>query len=472
MGFLKELEMKRFSIAIPEDLNDLLCNHLIREDKEEDLIFALWNESIGSYRETALISELVFPEEGDRQRHGNVSFNPQYIKRVCRIAAQKNTGIVFIHSHPFPGWQNMSNDDVIAEKERLSETVEVLTGYPLVGMTVGSDRTWSGRRWMYNENTNEYDIQWAENVRIVGRNLMIDYTDFLVPSPKFSKQFRRTRAVWGKINHEKLAKMRIGIVGLGSVGSMVAEGLARMGMEKFVLIDFDKIEEHNLDRLVGSTKKDIGKYKVDIADRQINSVGTSAKVDINKSNKSLYEEEAYRLAIDCDILFSCVDRPRARYILNHIAYSHLIPVIDGGIQVRFEGDEINGFNFSGADWQLQTISPNKPCLQCLEVYNTSDVSLEMDGMLDDASYIKGLPKDEYKKKNNENIFPFSSNLASLEIFQLVAFAIGAGGVYDFGVQRFRYNPGMISQYYDRECKKGCDFVKSIATGDKYVKVFD
>ena len=67
----------------------------------------------------------------------------------------------------------------------------------------------------------------------------------------------------------------IGIIGLGSVGSMVAEALARMGMEKFVLIDFDKVEPHNLDRLVGATNDDIGSYKVDIAKRQINAVGTA-----------------------------------------------------------------------------------------------------------------------------------------------------------------------------------------------------
>src|SRR5690606_16657632 len=177
----------------------------------------------------------------------------------------------------------------------------------------------SGRRWLYNESITEYDIQWAENIRSVGRNLKVDFNDFLVSSPKFSKQFKRTRAVWGKINHEKLAKLQIGVVGLGSVGSMVAEGLDRMGMEKFVLIDFDKVEEHNLDRLVGSTKKDIGKYKVRVAERQINRVGTSANIDIQKSNKSLYEEEAYRLAIDCDILFSCVDRISVMYIFNHLA---------------------------------------------------------------------------------------------------------------------------------------------------------
>lgn len=464
--------MRDFSIAIPEQLNNQLCDHLIREDGEEDLIFALWNYSNGSKRDTALIYELIFPENGDRQRHGNVSFNPQYIKRVCREASQKKCGIVFIHSHPFPGRQNMSDDDIIAEKEKLSETVEVLTDFPLVGMTVGSDKTWSGRIWNYNEKKGEYQIQWAESVRCVGEQLKIDFNNDLIKSPKFSQQFKRTRAVWGQQNHEKLAKMRIGIVGLGSVGSMVAEALARMGMEKFVLIDFDKVETHNLDRLVGATKDDIGSYKVDIAKRQINTVGTAENIKIRELNKSLYLKEAYISALDCDILFSCVDRPRARYILNHIAYAHLIPVIDGGIQVRFDGDEFSGYEFSGADWQLQTVSPNRPCLQCLEVYSTSDVSMEISGMLDDSSYLKGLPKEYYKRKNNENIFPFSSNLASLEIFQLISIATGAGDIDDFGVQRFRYNPGIISQYYDKKCSPNCDFVKSISTGDKFIKVYD
>jgi len=464
--------MKDFSIAIPEQLNKQLCDHLIREDGEEDLIFAFWNYSNGANRDTALISDLIFPEKGDRQRHGNVSFNPQYIKRVCREASRRNCGIVFIHSHPFPGWQNMSDDDIIAEKEKLSETVEILTDYPLVGMTIGSDKTWSGRVWNYNEIKGEYEIQWAESVRCVGEQLKIDFNDFLVKPPKFNQQFKRTRAVWGQQNHEKLAKMRIGIVGLGSVGSMVAEALARMGMEKFVLIDFDKVETHNLDRLVGATKDDIGSYKVDIAKRQINTVGTAENIKIQELNESLYLREAYINALDCDILFSCVDRPRARYILNHIAYAHLIPVIDGGIQVRFDGDEFSGYEFSGADWQLQTVSPDRPCLQCLEVYSTSDVSMEMSGMLDDSSYLKGLSKDYYKRKNNENIFPFSSNLASLEIFQLISVATGAGDLENLGVQRFRYNPGIISQYFDKKCLPNCDFVKSISTGDKFIKVYD
>lgn len=464
--------MKRFSISIPEKVNSELNRFLIRNDGDEDLTFALWNPSSGHKRYTALISEILFPEEGERQRHRNVSFNPQYIKRVCREAASKNCGISLIHSHPFPGWQEMSVDDILAEKIKLSDTVEVLTGLPLVGMTIGSDGTWSGRIWHYNRYKKDYQIQWAESVRSVGKQLNISFNDNIIPKPEFSSLFKRTRAVWGQSNHEKMAKMRVGIIGLGSVGSMVSENLARMGIEKFVLIDFDKVEPHNLDRLVGATKKDIGKYKVKIAERHIRNVKTASRVQIRSVTKSIYEKEAYKEALDCDILFSCVDRPRARYILNHIAYAHLIPVIDGGIQVRFDGNESKGYLFSGADWQLQTVCPERPCLQCLEVYSNSDVALEKSGLLDDPSYLKGLPKDYYRTKNNENIFPFSSNLASLEIFHFVAITTGSGFVEDFGIQRFRYDPGIISQYFEKQCLSNCDFVKSIAVGDKFIKVYD
>jgi molybdopterin-synthase adenylyltransferase len=237
------------------------------------------------------------------------------------------------------------------------------------------------------------------------------------------------------------------------------------------LIDFDKVERHNLDRLVTATKKDIGVYKVDVAKRRMQESATASKIKIDAIKESISAENGYRAALDCDVLFCCVDKPWAREVLNHIAYCHLIPVIDGGILVRFKGDEDQGFQFDGADWQVQTASPGRICLRCLGNYTSADVVLEKSGMLEDPAYIKGLPKEVYRKKNNENVFPFSANLASLEVFHLVALATGAGEVEDFGVQRFRYNPGIVSQYTDKCCEDECDFEKSIGVGDRYLTVY-
>jgi molybdopterin-synthase adenylyltransferase len=458
--------MKEFSIAIPYEIDQQLQRHLIIGEDQEELTFALWYPSKGGHRFTSLIHSIVLPEVGDRELHGNVSFNPSYFKRVCQLAMKQGCGIALLHSHPGYGWQRMSSDDVDAEL-KLSGTTETLTNLPLVGLTISQDAVWSGRIWTYSAESEKYERTWAANVRVVGKEFRVSYTGFLQPKVEFREHFKRTVNVWGKGNHEKLARLRIGVVGLGSVGSIVAEMLARMGMQNIYLIDFDTIETHNLDRLIGATAKDIGKKKVDVIRKHMKHSATAKKCVIKPFLYSIAEEKGYRAAMDCDVLFSCVDKPRARYILNHLAYNHLIPVIDGGIQVRFSEEQL----FAGAEWQVQTVTPNRICLHCLRAYDAHEVALEKDGLLEDPSYIKGLPKEEQRRKNNENIFPFSANLASMEIFHLIALVTGIGTA-DLGVQRYRFNNGFISSYHDRVCMDGCFFVHDIACGDKDYTVFD
>lgn len=457
-----DMRNMEYCVSIPEEINSQLIEYLIREDGDEDLIFALWYPSQGTKRMTALIHKILFPTKGDRQRHGNVSYNPQYFKKVCEEAMKNGMGVCFIHSHPFPGWQGMSSDDVAAET-RMAPSTFTFSDLPLVGMTISSDSIWCARIWEHHGN-GVFKIQWMHLVKSVGSKLAVSFNDKLMPLPKYQEMFKRTRTVYGKQNHEKLCRLRIGIVGLGSVGSIVAENLSRMGIEKFVLIDFDKIEKHNLDRQLGSTKGDIGKLKIEVAARQIRLSSTAQNISVEEIPNSLAEKQGYETALNCDVIFSCVDRPWPRHILNHIAYAHLIPVIDGGISVSFAKDG----NFERADWQFQTVSPMRPCLQCLKVYDSSDVALEKSGMLDKQSYLDGLP-DHHPLKNNENIFPFSAHLASFEIFHLMALVTDIGGIDDFEVQRYRYIPGFLSSYSEKKCSPGCTFNGLVATGDKFLQ---
>lgn len=452
------------SVAITEAIDQELRTHLLKPDRQEDLVFALWSPSKGAQRLTALINSPILPVAGDRQRHGNASFNPQYFQRVCDIAAaEPGTGIAFMHSHLGPGWQGMSDDDIRAEL-KIAGAAEGLTDLPLVGLTVGTDGTWSARMWPYARKK-QHTREWCTSVRVVGSQLKVSYNDHLVAPPEFRELFKRTVTTWGKRNHLTLARLRIGIVGLGSVGSIVAETLARMGMQQFVLIDFDEVQPHNLDRLLGAGESDIGTLKITVAERQIRRAATAATVEIRKVPYSIAEEAGYRNALDCDVLFSCVDRPRPRSIMNHLAYSHLIPVVDGGIEVRFKHGE-----FSGVDWQLQTVGPGHACLECLETFLPGDVGLEIEGKLDDPSYLKNLPAD-HRLKRNENVFPFSANLASLEVLQMIELVTQIGGIGGFGVQRYRYLPGTLEIDLERSCRANCEYQNLTAQGDRHFTLY-
>lgn len=448
-----------FSVAMPGQVNEFLLRHLLRQDKQEDLTFALWSPSSGASRQSALLHTVILPQDGDRQVHGNASFNLQYFERALQEAVRQHSGLALLHSHVGGGWQEMSADDYYAE-QRLAEPAELLTGFPLIGLTVGTNATWSARSWQHVSGRS-YAPRWCSTVRVVGPQLRVSYADHLVPPPEFRPQFRRTVSVWGEENHRALARLKVGIVGLGSVGMMVAEALARGGFEHFVLLDFDEVQPHNLDRLTEATLEDLGALKVEVGLRLISRSHTASRVKVEVEPFSVAEERGYRAVLDCDVIFSCVDRPRARQILNHFAYAHLIPVIDGGIQVWFR-DEV----FAGVDWQLQTVAPGRACLECLGAFIPADAETEKAGKLDDPSYLAGLPVD-HRLKQNENVFSFSMNLASLEVLHLIALVTAIGGVESFGVQRFRYDPGAIEFDVERACGQGCDIREFVARGDQY-----
>jgi hypothetical protein len=101
------------------------------------------------------------------------------------------------------------------------------------------------------------------------------------------------------------------------------------------------------------------------------------------------------------------------------------------------------------------VVPGRACLQCLETFLPGDVGTEIEGKLDDPSYLKGLLVD-HRLKRNENVFPFSANLASLEVLQMVELVTQIGGAGGFGVQRYRYIPGTLEVDVERTCRTDCD----------------
>ncbi|HEX3387133.1 MAG TPA: ThiF family adenylyltransferase, partial [Mucilaginibacter sp.] len=406
------------------------------------------------------ISKIILPEEGDRHVHGNVGFMPSYLERTWKIAAKDKEGIVFLHAHPTGGWQGMSRDDIAAETG-LAPAVMGVTKLPLLGLTLGTDGAWSARFWIKNElKKRTFDRKWCENVRVISKKLTITFNDDLLP-PNFDigKQLR-TISAWGEKAQEDLSRLRIGIIGLGSVGSMVAEILARTGISYFTLIDFDPVEEKNLDRLTNVFTSDIGKAKVEVIKAAILKSGTSPSIEVVSCGYSVCEKEGFLEALNCDIIFCCVDRPWPRQVINFISYAYLIPVVDGGILVRTNKSNTK---LVGADWKAHTIGYLRPCLECIGQYKAENAMLEKLGYLDDPSYLKDFP-DAAKLNAHENVFAFGSHLASMEVLQMLSLFLAPGNIADLGQQMYHFVLGnmAISRI---SCHENCFFPTILGKGD-------
>ncbi|MBU6389176.1 ThiF family adenylyltransferase [Patescibacteria group bacterium] len=452
----------RYSAALTTEVHEVARSHLLRSDGQEDVCFALWYPSEGISRTTALIHQLVLPESGDRKVHGNASFFPAYIDRVIGLALEKEAGIAFMHSHPLGrGWQGMSQDDKRTEN-RLAGPVFGATGLPLVGLTLASDQSWCARAWEKGSD-DKYRCKSCETVRVAGDALRVSFNDSLIPPPEIGEELMRTVSVWGPKIQQTFARLRVGVVGTGSVGSIVAESLARMGVSNLELLDFDYIERKNLDRLLHATAKDIGKPKVEVLARGLRTSATAQTFQVNPHHLSITEEEGYRIALDCDILFSCVDnKPWARSVLNHIAYAHLIPIIDGGISAETMPGNAG---VKRADWRAHVAIPGRRCLACLNQYDPGLVQADREGMFENSSYISGFAAD-HPLLRRENIFVFSTAAASMEMLQFIAMVVAPCGLANMGAQHYHF-VGSILDIEDKwECNPNCYFTTIVAKGDR------
>ena len=83
-----------------------------------------------------------------------------------------------------------------------------------------------------------------------------------------------------------------------------------------------------------------------------------------------------------------MDRPWPRHHLNALSYSHLIPVIDGGIIAKIKNDRP-----VHVDWRIHTVGPEKKCLVCLGALKRGEIDLDRRGMLDDQNYIRNMDEN-------------------------------------------------------------------------------
>ena len=171
---------------------------------------------------------------------------------------------------------------------------------------------------------------------------------------------QRQILMFGEEGQRRVAQPVVAIVGLGGLGLHVAQQLAYLGVNRFVLVDGDKVAATNLNRCIGATRSDIGKPKVEIGARLVKTIRRHQKVGLVIVPQQLPHPEAIGALNDVDIIFGCLDNDGGRLVLNRLAKAYNLLYFDlaAGIDAR-DGA------FTSAGGRVAVVSPDGPCLNCM-----------------------------------------------------------------------------------------------------------
>ena len=127
---------------------------------------------------------------------------------------------------------------------------------------------------------------------------------------------------------QKLDRAAVGIAGLGGLGSNIAVFLARLGVSRLVLADFDTVEVSNLNRQ-HYTMRDLGCPKADALRDQL--IEINPYLDYETYTMRVTPENAPQLFADCDVVCEAFDRADQKAMLIETLLAHLpdTPIVSG-----------------------------------------------------------------------------------------------------------------------------------------------
>jgi len=144
--------------------------------------------------------------------------------------------------------------------------------------------------------------------------------------------FRRQIELIGKENQEKLSKKSVLIVGAGGLGNIIASTISCVGLKKIYIVDFDKIEIHNIHRQFQFSKNDVGKYKAEVLAKRLSRC-QELDYYINK-----FDDEFVKIIKNkkIDLIFDATDNFDVRMKIDKFAKTLNIPWIYASVD-EFRG---------------------------------------------------------------------------------------------------------------------------------------
>ena len=143
----------------------------------------------------------------------------------------------------------------------------------------------------------------------------------------------------GLIENDALMKTRVLIIGLGSFGSVIAVDLAKAAVGSFALMDFDRLERHNIVRHA-CFLKDVGRLKTDAVEELVRGKNPYATVDKFPFDMNEHLDILAQEIDRADLVICATDNNTSRFNLSRLLVEHPKVCLFGRAVTRAEGGDV------------------------------------------------------------------------------------------------------------------------------------
>lgn len=281
--------------------------------------------------------------------------------------------IIDLHTHPFSKKEtHFSSTDDKDEKEFFT-FLNKNFGDIIYASIVFSQESYEARIWERKQGKISALPAFIKS-QTIGENIARNsYKNFEQNNKEQEEIFNRSILALGLDNMRKIMQgQNITIVGLGGLGSVIAEHLIHSGFSSLSLIDNDEIELTNLNRIVGAYYQDAleKKAKVEIIKKHLNKINPYAKISTFVND--IHDQELESVIADSDWLIMATDNHSSRFKAQELCFKYFVPFLSVGVNISVENEEIK--DMSG---EVITVRMgDKLCLNCLKRINYTKVAQE------------------------------------------------------------------------------------------------
>lgn len=356
-----------YTLRMTDEQHATLHRHLFLGDGKEAMAFALCGQRPAGGRHVFTVHTL-FPIPYDDcpvREPDRITWPTAFLEPLLQEAGLKNFSILKIHSHP-GGYARFSEQDDRSDAEL----------FRWVGAWLDDNRPHASAvmlpcgRTFGRAHGDAGVLGVLAPVMVVGDDLLIWHPEEAAePDTEFA--LRQDQA-FGKGTTRRLRKLTVAVAGCSGTGSIVVELLARHGVGKLVLIDPDRVEEKNVNRILNTQRGDAEdeRFKVEVLADAVERIGYGQRAVPLPVN--LMTPEAVAAIAECDLVFGCMDSAEGRHVLNRLASYYTLPYFDVGVGLTPDGRGSVSHVAGGVHY----VKPGSPALVDRGLFTLEDVRAE------------------------------------------------------------------------------------------------